>query len=128
GAWLNHLGAKEAVSTLYRGQADLLETALRTRFPPFRSAVGTVDSVSLAAFVDSFPEHGLTYLAVVDSRGTVHASVGSPAAPLELPSVRGVAAAEQRSVDLGGRIRLVLMLGVAGPEWGGDRGGRSGQT
>ena len=74
GAWSNYVGAREAMGTLYRGQADIVKAALRGAFHPWDAEP---DSAALRAFVDSFPQFGVTYLAVVDSRGSVLASVGS---------------------------------------------------
>src|SRR5690606_17359660 len=35
GAWLNYRSSQDAVSTLYRGQAEVVEAALRSHFPPW---------------------------------------------------------------------------------------------
>ena len=68
GAWSNYVGAREAMGTLYRGQADIVKAALRGAFHPWDAEP---DSAALRAFVDSFPQFGVTYLAVVDSRQQV---------------------------------------------------------
>lgn len=108
GAWLNYRGSRDAVATLHRGQADVLEAALRSQFP-WRA---DVDRASLTAFVDSFPEYGVTYLAVIDSRGNVRASVGTPAGPLALPSRPGYGVPEEDYLRVGDQVRIFVMRGL----------------
>src|SRR5690606_24123768 len=50
GAWSNYVASRAALDTLYRGQAELLEAALRSESPPWRPEP---DSSALRAFVDS---------------------------------------------------------------------------
>lgn len=112
GAWSNYVASRAALDALYRGQAELLEGALRSELSPWRMP----DSAALQAFVDSFPQFGVTYIAVVNNRGEVQISVGEPATPIEMPERRGRhGPAEGDLVHAGGRVRLFSRMIVAGP-------------
>lgn len=110
GAWSNYVASRAALDTLYRGQAELLEAALRSEFTPSR---GEPDSTALRAFVDSFPQFGVTYMAIVDFGGRVLASVGEPAAPVEIPEGRSRRGSPEDLVQIGDRVRLVSTI-IAG--------------
>jgi hypothetical protein len=119
GSWVNYRGSRAAVSTLNRGQADLVEAALRNALPPWETEV---DSTTLQAFVDSFPQYAVTYLAVLDSRGAVQASLGTPAAPPAPPQGRASFGGGVQLVDLGDRVRVYLPRPVFRRGRGRDRG------
>ncbi|HEX6070097.1 MAG TPA: HAMP domain-containing sensor histidine kinase [Longimicrobiaceae bacterium] len=100
GSWLNYRGSRAAVSTLNRGQAELLEAALRNTFDPWQEVP---DSAALQAFVDSFPQYSVTYIAVVREGETVAASIGTPSStPVSWQQSR------EWYLDLGDRVRLTL--------------------
>jgi two-component system sensor histidine kinase HydH len=100
GSWLNYRGSRAAVSTLNRGQAELLEAALRNTFDPWQEVP---DSVALQAFIDSFPQYSVTYIAVVREGADVAASIGTPyATPVTFQQSR------EWYLDLGDRVRLTL--------------------
>jgi two-component system sensor histidine kinase HydH len=119
GSWVNYRGSRAAVSTLNRGQADLVEAALRNALPPWETEI---DSTTLQAFVDSFPQYAVTYLAVLDSRGAVQASLGTPAAPPTPPQGRASFGGSVQLVDLGDRVRVYLPRAVFRRGRGRDRG------
>ena len=111
GAWSNYLASRAALDALYRGQAELLQAALRTELPPW----STPDSTALQAFVDSFPQFGVTYLAITSFSGEVLASVGQPAAPLVLPERRDRRGADDDLQHAGDRVRLISTMPVVPP-------------
>ena len=107
GAWLNYRSSRDAVATLYRGQAEVVEAGLRSTFPLWEEEP---DSAALSAFVDSFPEYGIRYLAIVDGGGNVYASVGSAVGAFEPTRGRRSAEREAQYTEVGDRVRLVLPL------------------
>jgi two-component system sensor histidine kinase HydH len=103
GSWLNYRAARDAVSTLNRGQADLLELAIREVVHPFAEEL---DSTDLRAFLDAHTEAGLRYVALLSTAGGVTLSAGEPAAPPTLPARGDSASAGGRAlVAIGDRVR-----------------------
>lgn len=103
GSWLNYRAARDAVATLNRGQADLLELAIREVVHPFAEEL---DSTDLRAFLEAHAEAGLRYVALLSTAGGVTLSAGDPAAPPTLPARGDSATAGERAlVAIGDRVR-----------------------
>jgi two-component system, NtrC family, sensor histidine kinase HydH len=102
GSWLNYRGAQAAVATLNVGQLDLIEVQLREAFHPWDPAP---DSAALQRFIDSHPESGVRYIALLDPTGEVISSAGSPAMPAESPRIAPESGPGARLVQSGDRVR-----------------------
>lgn len=83
GAWVNYNGARESASTLNRGQADLLEAAVRDNFMQQTTPLGTS---TLEQILATHFDAGLRYIAVFDTGGTLAMSAGEPEQPPAPPS------------------------------------------
>lgn len=118
GSLMNYGGAVAAVSTLNRGQADLLETAIREVVRPGAA----VTDADLAAFLESQREAGLRYVALIGDGGGVTASAGEPAAAPGLPP-RDTAGGGQPLVALGDRVRAYFPRPPVRGEPGAERFG-----
>jgi two-component system sensor histidine kinase HydH len=97
---MNYRGAVAAVSTLNRGQADLLESAIREVVRPG----GTVSDSDLTLFLEAHREAGLRYVALIREAGAVTASAGEPATSPGLPP-RDSAGGDRPLIAVGDRVR-----------------------
>jgi two-component system, NtrC family, sensor histidine kinase HydH len=122
GSWLNYRGAVAAVSTLNRGQADLLELAIREVVQPG----APLDSATLRDFLEAHTEAGLRYVALLSSDGRITASAGHPLAPAVLPQQDTIPGDERALIDLGNRMRAYFPRPPVQGEMRGRFGGRAG--
>jgi two-component system, NtrC family, sensor histidine kinase HydH len=122
GAWLNYRGAVAAVSTLNRGQADLLELAIREVVHPG----APLDSATLLNFLDAHAEAGLRYVALLSADGRITASAGQPLAPAVLPQQDTIPGDDRALIDLGGRVRAYFPRPPVQGEMGAQRFGGGG--
>lgn len=103
GSWLSYRSAVAAVTTLNRGQADLLEFSLRAISGPGGSGL---DSAKLAAFLDENRAAGLRYVAVLDPDGAMVLSAGQPEQPLDTAALPGEDEVRDHPLfKMGGRMR-----------------------
>lgn len=79
GSWVSYRAAVAAVTTLNRGQADLLEFALRELSRP---EAHELDAEKLEAFIETHRTAGLRFAAILDTVGRVVLSGGEPAGPI----------------------------------------------
>ncbi|MBR9990963.1 MAG: two-component sensor histidine kinase [Gemmatimonadetes bacterium] len=80
GAFASYRGAQSAVFALNRGQADLLQAAVRDNFLQHTGPV--VDSM-LAGLMDEHEDAGLRYIALLDTLGGIGLSAGQRLLPFE---------------------------------------------
>jgi two-component system, NtrC family, sensor histidine kinase HydH len=83
GAWANFMGARASASTLNRGQADLLEAAVRDNF---MQETTPLHAETLAQILATHGDAGLRYIAVFDTAGTLTMSAGDPELPPAPPT------------------------------------------
>jgi two-component system, NtrC family, sensor histidine kinase HydH len=106
-SWTNYRAARGAVQTLNTGQAEIHAAALRSVEP--RGGFDG-DLTALQSVLESQSEAGLRYIALVESDGTVTASVGDSIGPLILPAAPepGSRNALPALVTAGDRIRAFI--------------------
>jgi two-component system, NtrC family, sensor histidine kinase HydH len=80
GAFASYRGAQSAVSALNRGQADLLQAAVRDNF---LQHTGPVADSMLEGLVREHGEAGLRYIALLDTLGNIGTAAGQPLLPFE---------------------------------------------
>jgi two-component system sensor histidine kinase HydH len=102
GSWNSYRGARAAVSTLNRGQADLLDTALRELTPPWDLELRPD---SLAAFLQRHEAAGLRYVALLDPSGAVTMSAGETVAPLTAVRADSTSGVQRPLIEVGDRVR-----------------------
>ncbi|MEJ2184587.1 MAG: HAMP domain-containing sensor histidine kinase [Gemmatimonadota bacterium] len=99
-SWANYNSARNARATLFRGQADILASALRRTLRP-----GGVTEAELDTLLTEQTSAGLRYIALIDRDGSVVASAGTPAPePITPPP------GPDRDMEvLHGRVRVIFM-------------------
>jgi two-component system, NtrC family, sensor histidine kinase HydH len=109
-SWSNYRYARDAASTVTRGQSELLEAALRPILPTTDSASDLADK--LRTFVEEHSAAGVRYVALLDPDGRVEASAGDPVIPPALPpadSMRTPGGPGQLTIDVGERRRTYFV-------------------
>jgi two-component system sensor histidine kinase HydH len=104
-SWSNLRGARGAASTVTRGQADLLNAALRPLFQQSPSA--ELSEAELKEFLSAHSQRGLRYIALLNPDSTITASAGQARAPMTMPPlVAGGGPGPQYVRQLDDRIRV----------------------
>lgn len=100
-SWANYNSARNARATLFRGQADILASAMRRTLRP-----GSITEAELDTLLNEQSAAGLRYIALIDRDGNVVAGAGTPEPEPITPPVGG----EGRSMEeLNGRVRMLFM-------------------
>jgi len=122
--WTTHRGVSDASETLERGQADLLQDAVRVRLASLDAVPTRAD---LEEMLDELEPDGMTYIAVFDIDGAPLAAAGTPAGDpdhiervlVDRPARAPIAVGERRRMvlrrPLGRVARRLAAQGVAGP-------------
>lgn len=104
-SWANYKSARDATSTLHRGQGDNLSFAVRDAL---RRKQGIMSEQDLETILSERDSQGLRYVALVDDLGQITVSVGTPAAePLVHPPSQGDETGPTL-VTVGSRVRMFL--------------------
>lgn len=118
-SWSNYRSARNAVSTLHQGQADLLERAILAVMMTGPADPGVE---ALAQLLETHRADGLRYIGLVGPEGRAVCSVGEP---MPAPMVDPRRAGEEHGpvlVPVGGRIRvLAFPFRPGGPRTGGPQ-------
>jgi two-component system, NtrC family, sensor histidine kinase HydH len=126
--WTTHRGVSDASETLERGQADLIQDAVRVRLASLDVLPTAAD---LEEMLDELEADGLTYIAVFDRGGALLAAAGKPAGdPAHIErslldsTARGpIAVGEHRRMVLRRPLgRLARRLAAEGGHTGAHRG------
>lgn len=121
GSWMNQHAARSAVSTLNRGQADILAAALRAAL----RGPAEADTTVLRELLDRYGEDaGLRYIGLIDHwRGTT-LQVGEPIEPVTLPLQNSDSVPSTMPLmAVGDRVRAILPVPRGRPPLV-DRSGR----
>jgi len=102
-SWTSYRAARDAATALNRGQADLLQGAVREAF---LQRSGPLGDAGLQEILDAQQDAGLRYIATFDSTGAIAASAGTAVLPLTrpLPPQQPGAATQQSD----GRVRILM--------------------
>jgi len=115
GSYVNYRGVVGAAATLNRGQADVLEIALRDAS---HSEAGPLTAAKLDTFVQAHRSAGLRFVAVLDTDGEVVLSAGQPTVPLaDAPRLTESQVRLRPLVNVNGRVRASFLRPPAGPSF-----------